>query len=135
MDYQQKLALLKQLAEELGVKLDSKENMVISTLDSPAKIKDTGGLEVQVLYGDTIHVNFPRAPGISIELVNPQSSRFVSAPEGAVYEITAHLPRDGSDYSLNGEVYSVYVGKSGIILDRAGKTRVCEAVQKAMPKG
>jgi hypothetical protein len=38
--------------------------------------------------------------------------------------------REGVREGLNGDVYSVYVGKTGIILDDSGRRRVADLLKK-----
>ena len=115
------LALIVQLASRLGVNLKDTE-VAIATDKKPAKAKlYDSSLEVTLysLNRPTVTVDSPRCPGVSIELVDHQRDL---APEGAVYCIRAYMPnQDGSNMALNGDVYCVFIGPKGIILDEPGR--------------
>lgn len=121
--------IIAQLAERLGVDLKD-INLAIATEKSEATARfHDGSLEVRLtpLSRPTIRIESPRSPGIYVELVDHQ--RDVTAPKEAIYHIKSYMPnptgRDGG-VELNGEVYSVYVGKQGILLDADAKRRVSE---------
>ncbi|MBS3088643.1 hypothetical protein J4402_02575 [Candidatus Pacearchaeota archaeon] len=120
------LALIVQLASELGVNLkDTKVAIATDKGSAKARLYD-GSLEVNLysLNRPTVTVDSPRNPGIVIALVDHQRDL---APEDAIYCITAHMPQqDGTNDALNGDVYSVFVGPKGIILDESARRRVTE---------
>lgn len=124
------LAIIAQLAEQLGVDLKEAHHAVAtSSHEAVANFAD-GSLEVRLtsLMRPTVRIESPRSSGIYIELVDHQ--RDIAAPEGAIYHVKAYMPdstgRNGGD-ELNGDTHSVYIGKQGIILDDAAKRRVLES--------
>ena len=127
----ERLALVMQLAEMLGVDLKD-SSLVIATDGKPVKVRvQDGALEATVTSADRpqVRIESLRAPGIYIEMVNHQRD---SAPEGAIYRISAYMPQpiDPSGVALNGDVYEVYVGRNGIILDNAARERAARLYQK-----
>jgi len=120
------LSLILSLAEELGVDLKD-ERTAIATEGATAKVKMyDNSLETTIFErsnGAAAHIKAPRAPSILIELVNPMEDEF--SPDGAVYKITAYKPKkDKVHEALNGDVFSVYIGKKGIMLNDAAKLRI-----------
>lgn len=127
------LAVIAQLAEQLGVDLKD-THLAVATDKHEAKARfHDGSLEVTLLHlcRPTVRIESPRAPGIYIEVVDHQ--RDVMAPQGAIYCITAYMPdptKENAGVFLNGDAYSVYVGKEGILLCDATRKRVTELLGK-----
>ena len=123
------LAIIAQLAECLGVDLkNSKIAIATDKEEAKARFHD-GSLEVTLLplIRPTVRIDSPRAPGIYVQVVDHQ--REVLAPQDAIYQITAYMPDPADEMnnvSLNGDVYSVYVGRRGIILGDADRKRAVE---------
>lgn len=114
------LAIIAQLAEQLGVDLEDAHHAVATNQhDAVARYSD-GSLEVRLtsfVSRPIVTIESPRSPGIYIELVDHQRDL---APEGAIYRIKAYMPdsnRKTGGTELCGEIYCIYVGKEGIILD------------------
>jgi hypothetical protein len=81
-------------------------------------------LEVTVLSLNrpTVKIESPRNPGVYIEMVDHQRDSL--APTDAIYSIGAYMPKqEANGVCLNGDVYKVYVGKNGIILDDGARQR------------
>ena len=120
----EKLALIKKLADELGVKLEG-SNISIATEKEVGKVKIyNNSLETTVYAGETpkIYLDSFRCPGIKIEMVDPQKDVF--APKGAIYRIIAYnLNTDSTITPLNGDIASVYITKDGLELNRAARER------------
>ena len=123
------LTIIARLAEQLGVDLKNAHCAVATDRHEAVARFSDGSLEVRLtsLVRPTVRIESPRSPGIYIELVDHQ--RDIAAPEGAIYRIKAYMPdsagRNGGD-ELNGEVYSVYIGKQGILLDDLSKRSILE---------
>jgi hypothetical protein len=120
------LALIAQLAQQLNVDLKD-SSVAIATESQPAKARTyDGSIEATVHSSNrnVVRIDSPRNPGICIEMVDHQ--RDMLAPKGAIYEIKAYMPDPtGEDrYTLNGDVFSVYVGREGIIIDKSGRNRI-----------
>lgn len=127
------LALVVKLAGQLGVDLENSHVAIATeTIGASVRMHD-GSLEARILPLSTrrIIVDSPRSPSVYIELVNHQQD--ISAPVGAVYCILACMPVDSmgqkSYQQLNGDVYRVYVGKNGIILDDPARRRAADLVK------
>lgn len=127
-EYLERLAIVRALAEKLGVRLDN-PNYAVATQNQVVKVRNASGdLEVK-LYSNAVTIESPRAPRISVRLVDPTSSSL--APEGAIYEIMTSMFRsDDRYYLLDGDVASVHVGDSGFILDQAARRRASELFSK-----
>ena len=125
------VAALQLLSEKLGVK--NAQDIAIATpgKSAVARMYD-GSLEARVFpfNSHAVRITSPRAPGVYIQLVDQSD---VLAPAEAIYKITAFIPdqapaTDGQylDTSLNGDLYSVYVGRKGIILDKIQRERAAK---------
>lgn len=120
------LSLIMQLAEKLGINLKD-SRLAIATRKQRAKARThDGSLEITViddLNRPTVRIDSPRASGIWVELVD---NRKDSAPKGAIYRITTYMPYyllgSTEEFGLNaltgGDIYEVYVGREGIILNK-----------------
>ncbi len=128
------LALIVQLAGKLGVDLEN-SHVAIATEEIGASVRMyDGSLEARILPSSDhrcMYVDSPRSPSIYIELVDHQ--RDTSVPDGAVYSIRACMPLGNmglKNYNdLNGDVWRVYVGKNGIILDDPARRRAADLVK------
>lgn len=111
------MAALLTLADIIGVDL-SDVSMAVATKEKDAKARlYDGSLEANIstLRSGMVKVGSPRNPSVMIKLVDHQKDPTV--PEGAIYEILALMPTpEGVPNVLNGDVYSVYVGRQGIII-------------------
>jgi len=131
----ERVALVAQLAEQLGVDLkDTSVATATANQSAKARMYD-GSLEATVVSSrrGSVYIDSPRSPSIFIELVDHQ--RDALAPEGAIYCIQATMPKEnpyGEQYyeSLNGDVFNVYVGINGIILDDAERKRAAKLFKK-----
>jgi len=97
-------------------------NFVPTEKGGTGKVRTISDLSVNV-FSDMIEVETARAPGIEVRLVDRTTARDSLAPEGAVYQIRAYVPREDTKESLNGDVHCVYVGHEGIILGGDGRRR------------
>lgn len=125
------LAIIQQLAELLGV--DMKEtNIAIAPPHGTAKVMSADGvLGAKIIWEDTVRVSAKRSLGIYIQLVD---HRRMLAPKEAIYMLSAYMPDapesdDGSGVTLNGDIFSSYIGKDGLLLDEAA----CERAMKLYP--
>ncbi|PLW79668.1 hypothetical protein C0585_06765 [Candidatus Woesearchaeota archaeon] len=110
------LSTIMYLAEQLGINLDDKRTAIATPEEmSTARMYD-GSLEARVIPNSrpAVEIETPRGPGIWIELVDHTRDL---APEGAIYQIRTYVPKEDHKEGLTGDVYSVYVGKTGIMLD------------------
>ncbi|MFA5855870.1 MAG: hypothetical protein WC867_00800 [Candidatus Pacearchaeota archaeon] len=118
------LATIKYLADQLGVNLND-ERTAIATASESAKVRMyNGSLEAKLIPTSrgAVTIESPRSPGIYIELVD--HTKDVLAPVGAIYQITTYMPsKNDSGIQLNGDIYSVYVGKEGLILSQEARIR------------
>lgn len=123
------LKIITQLAEQLGVDLKDVHRAVATDHHEAIASFSDGSLEVRLtsLVRPTVRIESPRSPGVYVQLVDHQ--RDVTAPKGAIYQVKAYMPdstgRNGGE-ELNGEVYSIYIGKQGILLDELSKRRILE---------
>ena len=77
-----------------------------------------------------VMVEAKNAPGIYIELVEEILPPF---PEGALYRIRTYSPDEKTGWIselLNGDVFAVYVGKNGLILDYPARMRAAKLYAK-----
>ena len=87
-------------------------------------------LEVKRPPEGGVMVKAENAPGIYIELTEGSSPPF---PEGALYRIRAYVPDEKTGWIteiLNGDIYTVYVGKNGLILDEPARMRAAKLYAK-----
>lgn len=129
-EYLERLAIVKNLAEKLGVKLDD-PNYAIATPSHIAKARNqSGSLEVNLYSHDVVTIELSKAPRIAIKLVDLQNPHL--APEGAVYEIETSMydPSKEDYYLLNGDVATVHVGAFGFILDQVARVRASRLLSK-----
>ncbi len=125
------LSVLMTLADLLGVDLNDSRTAIATPQHSATARMYDGSLEAKVIptvYG-IVDVSSPRGPTIQIKLVDQNKDRL--APAGAIYEITSYCPGAAM---LNGEVFCVYVGKDGIILDDSALRRAAELYNKKESK-
>ena len=124
---EERLAAIKYLADQLGVN-PGDQSIAIATNKRIAKVRmNDGSLEATISpssRGPIVHVESPRSPGIWIQLVDHLKDP--SAPKGAIYEIQAYIPKDQGCEMLNGDIYSIYVGRRGLIFDDPGRRRAAE---------
>ena len=122
-----------QIMEQAGNGSNNSEFTIAK--DNKAKVRlHDGSLEVTLLSlgRPTALIDSPRAPGISVELVDHQNDY---APPDAIYCITAYMPNlsnKNAPICLNGDVYQIYVGSRGIILDDSARKRVAEILSKKL---
>jgi hypothetical protein len=126
------LAILSELANMLNVNLKD-SGLAIATDRKSAKVSfSDGSLEATLfssLNGPTVKIDSPRNPGIWIEMVD--HTRYSDAPKGAIYRIISYMPeREGRDISLDGDIFSIYVGREGLILSESAKERVTRFLKK-----
>lgn len=118
---EESLVIVRNLADLLGVNL-SDGRVAVSTDKEEAKVmKYDGSIEAKInssYVRPTVRVESPRAPGITIELVDHTRDM---APENAIYAIRCFNPQN--DTQLNGDIHTIYVGCNGLILDRAGREK------------
>jgi hypothetical protein len=126
-------AALKSLADFLKVDLKDTRTAVATPLNDASVRMFDGSLEARIVptSSGTVYITSPRAPGIMIDLVNHQKDGL--APPEAIYCITSYMPlpdQGGAGEVLNGDVYSVYVGANGIILDDSALRRASELYEE-----
>ncbi len=127
------LSALKTLADLLGVDLKDMATAIATPQQSATARMYDRSLEAELVSSSrrTAYVSSPRAPSIRITLVDPQLDSL--APEGAIYEISTFMPPTDSrpgGTMLNGDVFCVYVGRNGIILDDPVLRRAAELFAK-----
>lgn len=109
-------AIIKYIAKQMGVDLDYSE-IAIATPGNGAKVKMyDGSLEAIIFPTERgeVKINSPRAPGITIELVD--HNKDYDAPKDAIYAINAYKIIDNGTEALSGDIPLIYVGKKGLIL-------------------
>lgn len=110
--------LLVHLAEQLKVNLGATNNAIATGETGGSVSMHDGSLKAIIPLNnlESVRVQSPRAPGISVELINHNKDY---APAGAIYKITAYRQGEvpGQDTLLNEQLPAIYVGREGLLLD------------------
>jgi len=84
-----------------------------------------GNMIVRIFSDGTLEVESRQGPSLKItDLYHTERRGKDHAPDGAIYDIDSYVIREDSSVVLNGDVFSVYLSRRGIILDDAGVERV-----------
>ncbi|MAH47993.1 hypothetical protein CMI37_19380 [Candidatus Pacearchaeota archaeon] len=129
----QRYAAVAGVADLLGVDFSQNSIAVVTNEQTARSRTADGNVKVELWEDGDVEVELDRGSGICLKLVDPHNPRFANAPEGALYEISAYIPREGSKEPLNGDVASVYVGRDGIILNNAARHRVRKLPDLPLP--
>ena len=142
MTQKEDYALLIQLADRLGVELDTPKIYVATGRKNAMARTSDGSLEVAVRDGiNDVFIETPRGPGIQIKLVDPKKAYFALAPKDAFFEISAYTPSSDPDHEigdckgecLNYDIWAIYVTREGLVLDSPALRRAEDLIVKRKP--
>ena len=125
------LAAIKYISEELGIDLeDDSTSIATPNRNAVARTYDDS-LKVTVFNNERcVEIDIPDLPSLRIELVESGSHQL--DPDEAIYRIKAckKSSQKLKGESLNGDINSVYAGRSGLILDDAARERAAKLYKK-----
>jgi hypothetical protein len=112
-DRNERLRLLKTLADKLGVNIED-SNHAVTTKDIGASVEKYDGSLKAVLFPNdngSVRIEGLRLPGIDIRVVDKNNEFFSGCPENAVYLIKTYWPKEDMDYNIPGAFYIDSDGK------------------------
>ncbi|MBN1644680.1 hypothetical protein JW851_01390 [Candidatus Woesearchaeota archaeon] len=128
MEYTKKLALVKQIAKQLGINLKDVKLAIASDSEEAVAQSKNGDITATVLPAGHIIINGHNKPEIFIEIVDYKKD---NVPAGAEYKITTNV-LNNSDFRIDGDVPYFYSGSQGFMLDKISKKISKKKVTKSV---